>query len=217
MKLGLVCAALVAGLWTLPASALTVTFGAGSAVTSVDRTATFDSLADNTDLSTYTENGIDVQTEGFQCCLTGGHYPSSGNHTYTNIKSTDGQDFAGLEVDLATGWNTGDQTVVWEAFKDGGSLGGGSFDIFLNIVYDGVLKTVGFTGGVFDELHLGSGPSGSYFAFGDYNAIGVDNVKFGDARVGAVPLPMTLPLFATGLGMLTLVGRRARRNNAAAV
>lgn len=70
-------------------------------------------------------------------------------------------------------------------------------------------------GGVFDEVILGS----CYLSgAGCVNAFEFDNVSWGpeNAAPPQVPLPAALPLFATGLGVMGLLGWRRKRSTATA-
>lgn len=68
-------------------------------------------------------------------------------------------------------------------------------------------QVIAFAGGLFDRATFG------YFDLaGDAIAAEVvDNITFGVASVSAVPVPAALPLLASGLAGLVLIGRRKRK------
>lgn len=104
------------------------TSGAGSAVTSADRTATFDGIAPGDPLDTYEEDGLLVTAPGTHCCFSNVHYENGGNLEWVTIATNDGRDFFGLEFAIGTGFGGSigqAHTVVWESYRDGLSVGSG--------------------------------------------------------------------------------------------
>ena len=87
----------------------------------------------------------------------------------------------------------------------------------------GSLQTVGFaaTGSVVNILFLGDPSHNDPFGIGNWD-FAIDNLAFnqdtvgGDNGGGATPLPAALPLFATGLGGLGLLGWRRKKKAAPA-
>ncbi len=60
------------------------------------------------------------------------------------------------------------------------------------------------------RLYLGASDG-----FGWYNNIGAIEVTINDGSLSSTPLPAALPLFATGLGALGLLGWRRKRKTPA--
>jgi hypothetical protein len=90
----------------------------------------------------------------------------------------------------------------------------GHTDFFSLATTGGSLQTVGFaaTGTVVDIAYLNN-PQSAYGA-GNWD-FAIDNVTFDQPLSSATPLPAALPLFATGLGAMGLLGWRRKRKNAA--
>jgi hypothetical protein len=152
----------------------TTSFGAGSAVTRVDRSANFDPInADGIALSDYTEGSLFIGVDGDS--LTGFdpyhgtngtsptfEYPADGSYGWVTIHATDGRPVFAVEFTYANGWTTGDATwpwgdnlayVEWETWKGGslvssGTIGGGGLVIDMGTVI-GFQDPAGF-----DELHV---------------------------------------------------------------
>ncbi len=154
----------------------TTSFGAGSAVTRVDRGANFDPInADGIALSDYTEGSLFVGVDGDS--LTGFdpyhgtngtsptfEFPDGGSYGWVTIRATDSKPIFAVEFMYANGWTTGDSTwpwgndladVEWETWKGGslvssGTIGGGGLVIDMGTV-------IGFQDpSGFDELHVRS-------------------------------------------------------------
>ncbi len=106
--------------------------GAGSAVTSIDRSADFDALIVNgTPLSDYTEGGLLIQVDGDSWVGDGSppfdpfhganvpdrafYYPYGGSLGWTIIETTDSLPILALEFMYGNGWTTGDPfgTYPW--------------------------------------------------------------------------------------------------------
>ena len=92
-----------------------LTTGSGSAVSSTDLSATFDSINTNgIDLSAYSEGGLNVTVPdssyvGFDFFGTGNttelHYGSGGNDSFVTITGTSGEIFSGVEFLYGAGWS----------------------------------------------------------------------------------------------------------------
>ena len=121
------------------------TLGASSAVTSIDRAATFDVLTSSyaTNLDTYTENGLSITggssswgtdppsqpLDPFHNGTVQGFYAMAyGSDTWVTIKTTDASPIFGAEFMYGNTWTTGDSTfpwgnqkalLQWETFKGG--------------------------------------------------------------------------------------------------
>ena len=120
----------------LPFSAQAATIqttGAGSAVTSADRTATFDILgsglpSEPSTLLGYTEDQIVVSvddTPWTSGVFNGVHYGISGNIFFVTISAADGIDIFAVEAMIFSGHQLGG-TLIWQALKDGTETGSGS-------------------------------------------------------------------------------------------
>jgi hypothetical protein len=129
----------------------------------------------------------------------------------------------GLNVDLSSGAGSGDSAFgLTTLFDISGTLGSGSgtisHDDGVSIYDDGSLvlnssapTTVitngfSFSGGAFRLIYAA--------ANGDPSVLNIDFVA--NPPVSSVPLPATLPLFATGLGALGFAGWRKRKKAKAA-
>ena len=60
------------------------------------------------------------------------------------------------------------------------------------------------------RVRITSGNTALGFEINDPDVVAMDDFIYGEP-VGAVPLPAALPLFATGLGVLGLLGWRRKR------
>jgi hypothetical protein len=108
--------------------------------------------------------------------------------------------------------------LPWDSTTEAGVVAGE--DSFT--VVGGALTTYSYRvtpNGVTDliwQFGIDSGPPGDEGALG---AVGYDQIVYGPGPVvpAATPLPAALPLFATGLGALGLLGWRRKRKNAAAM
>ncbi|MFO0839753.1 MAG: hypothetical protein U1D55_14680 [Phycisphaerae bacterium] len=156
------------------ASAQTIqTLGPGSAVSKIDRTATFDALAANgTPLSDYTEGGLFIATDGDS--WVGGspgtpfdpfhdandpdrafYFPFGGSYGWTEFRTTDGQPIYALEFMYGNGWTTGDiygpfpwgnhdAVVTWQTWRGGVPASTG-------LIGNGPLLEMGTVVGFFDS------------------------------------------------------------------
>jgi hypothetical protein len=162
-------------------AATVLTTGAGSAVTRVDRLATFDSITrDHIDLSAYTEDGLSIAVPNQSAVghdffgtgvLTALYYGRGGDTSFVTIKTTDATEIFGLEFLFGHGFS--DSTNVdlgWETWNDGMLVSSGVLDDPAKGTVVGWSDTGGF-----DELRVGAG-HGPY-SFGDQQAIALDNVR----------------------------------------
>lgn len=186
-------------------SATVFSAGAGSAVTSVDASADFESTAALT--NGYVEDGLlfalSANLCGYAGCtyhtgFYGGATPFSGNYLYGynigQIEATGGNVFHGLELTLGTGYGGNVLSISWATYLGGTLVGSGS------------------TGSL-------SGPA----IYGWYDADGFDRLVFSDPRgyaamdsvraqyaVSAVPIPAAGVLLLGAIGGLGVVARRRK-------
>lgn len=176
------------------------TTGNGSAATDVDRIATFDGISGS--LLGYTEDGLSISVNDSNCCFTGVHYGSGGNNDFVTISTVDGLDFFGLELDFGTGFRDGLHNVVWETKRDGLTTGSGILnDIFASNGLRNGFSVLGWSDeNLFDTLLIGAAPvNDGYNAFGQFQAIALDNVKVDFSAPISVPEPASIALLGLGL------------------
>jgi hypothetical protein len=200
-------------------SAATIqTFGSGSAVTSIDATANFESNA-SLFSNPYTENGL-VFTRvgltlnnngcGFAGCGGAATFPgTSGNYFYGSTTSSGGY----IEIDTALtftalefvfGWSV-PHAVVWETLLDGNVVGSGSLTGIAGGTIFGFANTTGF-----DELRIASSATGSVsFNSGD-SSPSIDTVR-AQFAVGAVPEPSTWAMMILGFSGVGYMTYRRRK------
>ena len=135
----LIAAALAAALPLCAAP--TFTFGAGTAVFTTHRTATFDGVVSMvTDLTNYSEGNLDITVPALAFTgfshpgLTGGfHYPNLGAQGPTVIKTTDAAILLGLEFNIANGYGPGQNGFAWETRLNNVATGAGTFELDFGI------------------------------------------------------------------------------------
>jgi hypothetical protein len=190
-----------------------VSFGSGSAVNNVDLLATFDTLTSYNvaDLSTYTENNLDVQTQvswaNHPLCGAGGCWYANGGVNEPNggywavISESTGANIQALEFDISSGGGVSTfNTFSWESYLNGILTGSNSFTYTGNDTY-------GFTDiGGFDELRVAI--TGSDPQYQNWNVIGMDNLKVELGGNTSILEPGSLALFGLGLLGLGLYRRR---------
>ena len=119
-------------------AATTQTIGAGSAVVSAERVATFDSLnSSGIDLSAYSEDNLDITVDdttfvGFDAFGDGTtsqfHYGTSGNSSYVTIKASDASPIRALEAKVGHGWAVViDLNIYWETWLGGVLVSSGQY------------------------------------------------------------------------------------------
>lgn len=215
-----------------------MTTGAGSAVSSPDRTATFDSLSTGSDKSAYAENSLSVTVPVLDYTLqdlTGGHGGFSSGFFYANsspnpviVTTTDSRKITALEFNVGTGYSPSSNNVfgAYEIINSSIVIASGTFSVLPGSV-------IGFTNSDatgLDALYLGAYGSltdaqtaltDGFTGVNDLNAAAVDNLKTalapaptcGDVEQPPcdVPEPTSLLLFATAF--VTVICRHHRRRS----
>lgn len=197
---GLCAAALTVFMAGSAAAAPITTLGAGAAVTNVDRQAVFGTLTDFAPLLNYTEGGLIISTPDDHCCFPAGYYGNGGNGDFTTIKTVDDLLMFGLEFDFFTGFGDGSMNIVWQTLRDGVVTGSGVVaNAFAPNVTSNTAADVRGWADVngFDELRVAAGPG--IGAFGDFQALGLDNLKVDLHGHADVPAPVALTLLPLGL------------------
>jgi|GEM_PF-3598250 len=182
-------------------------------VTSVDRSATFDSLtSNNIDLTAYTEGTLtvtvpDINFQGFSAFTPGDprtpafHYGSGGNFNFVTIRDTDSVVFHAMQFLLGDGTNNSTTDLRWETFLLGVSTGT-SLEAGL-----GRGTTVGWTDVVgFDELRVAA--LAGLANFGDNQAIALDDVLAQTAPLAPQAVP-EIQAGAAGIPLALLAGALA--------
>jgi hypothetical protein len=115
-------------------AAFTFSTGPGSAVTTVNRSATFDSISNGSDLTAYSEGGLNITVpdtafEGFSAFNAGVavdfHYANLGNNNFVTIRGSDGAVFSGLEFKLGNGMLGLDTGLIYQSLLNGVETGSG--------------------------------------------------------------------------------------------
>lgn len=195
---------------------VTQTVGAGSAVSVVHASASFESqnaLFDNP----YLEGGLsfsrtnlsfDNNTCGFAGCaghagfagFQGNYMYGAGTGGYFTMKAAAGQYFSGLEFLLGNGYqNTAQWNAQWTAFRNGSQVGTGTLSLYAAGDILGLSSATGF-----DELQ--------YTDLDGYAAPAFDEVRAQYASESVVPEPGTWMLMASGLLVLGGAVRRKRQS-----
>lgn len=186
------------------------TFGAGSAVTSIDRSAVFDPLAVNgIPLSDYTEGGLFIGVDGDSWIGDGYptvfdpfhipnlpygpfYFPYGGSPGWVTIQTTDGRPIFALEFLYGNGWTTGDPygqypwgndaaTVEWESWSGGVLVSSGTIGGSPVLEMGTVLGFYDTAG--FDQLLVKCTIAGSIPP--DYQALALDNLDVQTTPTGA--------------------------------
>ena len=210
------------GAWEAQASVVQ-SVGSGSAVTSVDRSATFDSITTNgIDLASYAEGLLSITVpdisfvgSSFNPFLdftsTRLHYGDGGNTDFVTLRGTDSAVFSGLEMKVGLGLGGPDTRVSWETYLTGSLTGFGTFTVAKGTIAGWADDMTGF-----DELRV-IGDDGSLINpsldFGDFQAIALDDVDVQLRSAGVIPEPTTsvVWLLLGCIGITFSTWRRRRR------
>jgi hypothetical protein len=195
-------AAMLICLGVTSAHALTANYNAGSTATSVAGATTFwdfDGTA-NTSIGTVTATLMDLASNPVPSNPSNNWGLAFGTQSVT-VNLTNPVSYLGFT------WGTPDADNTVQVFE-GATLLATLTGTSLNITQFHDLPGTGFL-----DIFAGSGEAiTSLVLTGPTNAFEVDN--FAATPVSATPLPAALPLFATGLGALGLLGWRRNRRMA---
>jgi hypothetical protein len=169
----------------------------------------------------YSEGGITVRD-----VITGATYDSSvivnlvkdwggvGNYNwytaavgYTDITLTNGGMFQTIQFLEGSGHASGPNSLAYELLNQGAVVAAGLLSDNTFCCGNGAgYQSVAFSGGGFDEVRI-QGDSGlTAFNPNSNDIMAIDNI----IATSVTPLPAALPLFAAGLGVIGLLGRRRR-------
>lgn len=211
-RIALVALAMLASAVSSSAFAVTQTYGAGSAVTTIQGSAFFENTSALTD-NPYLEGGMSFSRTnltfnnngcGYAGCaghlgftgFSGNYMYGTGGTGYFEMAATGGNVFTGLEFQTGTGYSVSTFNVTWEAYKNNIMIGSGTAAATAGGI-------IGFSDvGGFDVLRY-SGVSGAY------NAPAFDTVHA--QFTSAVPEPETYAMLLAGLGLMGAIRRRRQR------
>jgi hypothetical protein len=197
--------------------------GSESAVITVDRIATFDSLTipnNGSSIANYTEDGLSISVPvlgaaygvGFDPFNDGTtsqfYYISGGANTFVTIRGVDNALMSGLEFKLGTGEPGLATSLLWETLKNGIETGSGSITSIEKGTVVGWSDSLGF-----DELQVAANNFNVEPIIG-FNAIALDDLKV-QLLVATVPEPVTLTLLGIGIAGMAGYGWRRRKLAAA--
>ncbi len=182
------------------AETVTITSGAGSAVTTPDRVAYFSSITEGISLSNYTENLLSITTPGVAHLqfdptygsglggfIGGFFYPSGGTNGCNTIKTTDLKKIYALEFNVGHGFGGTSVYVHWEAVRNSTIVASGYLTATAGQVlgFQNALGMDEFRFGGYTSLSVAQTATAS-----TYQAGALDNLKVSLAGV-PVPEPAT--------------------------
>jgi hypothetical protein len=193
-------------------AATTFSVGAGSSVTSVDRSANFNSIVTGTDLSNYSEGGLSITTpnfafEGFDPFNHTGDgsafsYPNGGVNAWVTIKTTDARPIYAAEFLYGNGYVSDVPVIYWETIKSSVVVSSGSI-----VLSRGAILGFSDPNG-FDQLLVSASEFGSPTSV---NAIALDNLKVQLAPVPEASTFLAGALLAIPFGLRVLKHLRTRK------
>ena len=176
--------------------------------------------------TSYVENGIEVSYVGYGTEIWAGSqaaegaqswYVNGGGFGYTRLRFGEAVD--AFQFAAATGWPRSQAfgravqqpqpALQFRLLKDGVEVAEGRFT---NIPFYSGFRAFGFSGILFDEVHMQSQPGDFAFDEGGFDAMALDALAFGGPIGGVIPEPATWAMMILGFG---LVGATARRRRAA--
>ena len=200
-------------------AAVSMTTGAGSAVSQVDASAAFESVAalnGNPYLEgglSFTRTGLSFENNGCGYAGCGGHagftgftgnYMYGAGSGYFEIRRADGGVLSGLEFILGSGLPPALASVSWTAFLQGAVVGSGS-------AYLPAGTVLGFSGGGFDTFRYTDIATNN----GLPNVPAFDSVSAQFQSAAAVPEPGTWAVMILGFGLTGAAMRRRSRSTLA--
>lgn len=176
--------------------------------------------------TSYVENGIEVSYVGYGTEIWAGSqaaegaqswYVNGGGFGYTRLQFGEAED--AFQFAAASGWPPSQAfgramqqpqpALQFRLLKDGVEVAEGRFT---NIPFCSGFRAFGFSGILFDEVHMQSQPGDFAFGVGGFDAMALDALAFGGPIGGVIPELATWAMMILGFG---LVGATARRRRAA--
>jgi hypothetical protein len=121
---------------------------------------------------------------------------------------TAGGEIAAVQMLVASGW-TYPTWLEYQVLNNGIVVAEGTIQNN-GYAFGGGYQYLGFSGGGFDEVRIQDTWALSNFNPAQFGSVAIDSIA-----ATPTPLPATLPLFASGLGALGLIGWRRKKRKAA--
>lgn len=172
----------------------------------------------------YTENGIVVSYVGYGTEIWAGSqaaegaqswYVNGGGFGFTRIQF--GESVEAFQFAAATGWPSSrafgeavpqpQPALQFRLLKDGAIVAEG---LFPTISFYSGFRAFGFSGILFDEVHLQSQPGDFAFSEGGFDAMALDALAFGGPIGGVIPEPASWAMMISGFGLVGAAVRRRR-------
>lgn len=174
--------------------------------------------------TSYSENGIDVSYVGYGTEIWVGSqaaegaqswYVNGGGFGYTRLQFGEAVD--AFQFAAATGWPSAQAfargapqpqpALQFRLLKDGAVVAEG---LFPTISFYSGFRAFGFSGILFDEVHLQSQPGDFAFDEGGFDAMALDALAFGGPIGGVIPEPAAWAMMILGFGLVGAMARRRR-------